>query len=756
MARTSSLHPGHEISSGVQGHLPGETLFDPRRMLGAIFRRKIMIGGLMLIGLGLSLLYIGQLTPLYSSSATILLDTGNANITNIEGFTKSTPVDFFTIETKAAIIESRDIIGKVVDRLNLYEDPLFNFDLLPPKASLWEAGTALARLWIEGPPEQIDAPAAPDRWRGFTQQEKQAALREELIDNFLAGLSVIPSQRALLVTVEFASSDPEMAAIAANATAETYIQDQIEDRGDVTQKATAWLAQRASDLRKRVIESERRLEEFRRKSGIVEVQGSSLLREQITKMNGDLIAARATRAEAEARHRQVLSLLKSEGGIQTAAAVLDAPLIQRLREQETQILRQLAELRTQLRDSHPRLALKQNELKDLQKNIAIEVNKIVLNLRNELEISVVRENNLKAELTKLDLEGDKQNAAAVTLRALQTEALANKQLYETIISRFKETDVVSDQAKQADAKIISRATVPFVPFYPRKRAIVSIALFFSAAIGIAIALLLEFLDSGFRTVQQIEDVTGLPAVGTIPKLSRTDRNLQPHQVAAQKPNSIFGEAVRSVRVSLMLSGVDKAPKTILVTSSISGEGKTSLSLSLTSLAAHTGQRAIVLDCDLRRASVHKTLGVSNEAGLSNYLSGQAELPDVIDIEEATGLHYITAGGRVPHPTDLLGSRKMQKLLETLEEAYDLVVLDTPPLLAVADALVLARTVDRVLFVVRWEMTRRDFVGTAVKQIVETGANIGGIVLSQVDLRKQNRYGYGDTANYYDNPKYFTD
>lgn len=725
-------------------------------MVAAIFRRKIMIGGLMLIGLALSLLYISQLTSLYSATTTILLDTGHTNITNIEGFTKSSPADYFTIETKAAVIESREIIGKVVDSLNLYDDPLFNFDLLPREASLWDAGAALVRQWTGRPPENVNAPAPPDRLHGFTNQSKRSALREELIDNFLAGLSVIPSQRALLVTVEFASSDPEMAAIAANAVAEVYIHNQIEERGNVTEQATQWLAQRAAELRKQVIESEKRLEEFRRKSGIIEVHGSSLLRDQIAKMNGDLITARATRAEAQARHRQVLSLLKSKGGIQTAAAVLDAPLIQRLREQETQLLRQLAELRTQLRESHPRLALKQNELKDLQKNIAIEVNKIVTNLKNELEISVIREKNLKAELTKLDREGNKQNAAAVTLRALQTEVAANKQLYETIISRFKETDVVSDQAKQADAKIISRATIPMVPFFPRKRMIVSVALFFSAAIGIAIALLLDFLDSGFRTIQQIEDVIGLPAVGTIPKLAKADRSLKPHQVAAKKPNSVFGEAVRSVRVSLMLSGVDKAPKTILVTSSVSGEGKTSLCLSLTSLASHTGQRAIILDCDLRRASIHKTLGVSNEVGLSNLLSGQVELADVIDIEESTGLHYISAGGRVPHPTDLLGSQKMQKLLGILDEAYDLVVLDSPPLLAVSDALVLARMVDRVLFVVHWEKTRRDFVGTAVRQISETGANIGGIVLSQVDFQKQNRYGYGATNTYYDNPKYFTD
>lgn len=758
MASVSSIHAGRDQAAASQASFTDEQIFDPRRIIAAILRRKIMIGGLIILGVCLAFLYVSQLTPLYSTTVTLLLETPKTKLTNIEGFTQAAPVDYFTIETKAAVIESRDIAGKVVDRLDLYEDPLFNLDLAPREAGLLETVTGLFVRWTGyGKVVGVSDEPADDRWAGYTPEEKRAALREELINVFLDGLSVTPSQRALLVTIEYASSDPDMAAIAANATAEVYIRDQIQAAGNVTEKATQWLAQRAASMRQRVISSEKRLEEFRRESGIVNLQGSSLLQEQTAKINASLISARAARAEAEARYRQVRDLLKSKGGIETAAAVLDAPLIQRLREQETQIQRQLAELKTQLRDGHPRLALKQNELKDLQSSIALEVTKIVTNLKNELEIARVRENNLKGELAKLDEEGDKQNSAAVTLRALQTEATANKQLYETIISRFKETDVVSDQAKQADAKIISRAMVPGLPFYPRKNVMIGVALFFSAAIGIALAVILDLLDSGFRSAQQIEDALGLPAVGTLPKLSRGDRDQSPHEVAAKKPNSIFGEAVRSVRTALMLSGVDKSPKTVLITSSVSGEGKTSLSLSLTSLAARTGQRAIILDCDLRRASVHKTLGVSNDVGLSNYLSGQTELSDVIEIDPATGLHFIPAGGRVPHPTDLLGSKKMYGLLQSLAETYDLIVLDTPPLLAVSDALVLVRTVDRVLFVVRWEKTRRDFVSAAVKQVAEAGANIGGIVMSQVDVKKQNRYGYGATASYYyDNPKYFTE
>jgi len=669
----------------------------------------------------------------------------------------------YTNETQAAVIQSRDLIGKVVDRLDLYNDPNFNDDLAPAKASTFDVLKAFVGGWsgvkVEDPElKAIQNSKTDDRWKGYSPEEKRAELREELIDSFLGGLTVRPSQRALLVEIEYSSASPEMAAKAANATAEVYILDQIQSKGNVTQKATRWLAQRANELKQRVIDSEKKLEAFRRKSGITDLKGAGLLQEQIAKINTDLVAARNQRSESEARYAQVRRLLKSGGGIETAAAVLDSPLIQRLREQETTVVRKLGEFKTQLREAHPSLVLARNELKDLQDKIAGEVKKIVINLKNELQISRVREQNFKTELRRLESGIEKQNEAAVSIRALQSEVQANKTLYETIISRFKETAVVDDDLQQADAKVISRAVVPGSPYYPQKSVIYTMALFFAAAIGIALSIILELLDNGFRTTKQLEEMLGYPTLGSVPKLSRQDRHEYPHNVAAKKPNSQFGEAVGSIRTSLLLTGVDQVPKVVLVTSSVPGEGKTSISLCLSSMAARAGQRVIVVDCDLRRAGLHQTLGVSNNSGLSNYLTGQVELSDVIDMEPSTGLHYITAGDRVPHPTDLLGSQQMYGLLHQLSSSYDLVVLDTPPLLAVSDALVLVREADRTIFVVRWEKTRRDFVAAAMRQLSESGAKIAGLVMSQVDLKKQGSGSYSSGSGYYygDTPKYYSD
>ncbi len=285
------------------------------------------------------------------------------------------------------------------------------------------------------------------------------------------------------------------------------------------------------------------------------------------------------------------------------------------------------------------------------------------------------------------------------------------------------------------------------------------ALLVSLVVGVALALILEFLDSGFRSVTQIENATGLTVLGATPRLARRDRRRPPHEVAIDRPGSSYSEAVRSIRTALMLSDPDNPPRTVLVTSAVSGEGKSALSLSLAALAARSGQRCIVVDADMRHPTIHSMLGQKNEAGLSEHLAGHAELEDVIEIEPRSGVHFISAGGRAGQPADLIGAPQMRQLLQTLARLYDLVILDTPPLLAVSDSLLLARHVDHALYVVRWEKTRRETAVAGIRQLIDAGAPNAAMVLAQVDVTKQARYGYRDSSYYYSydhHSKYYTE
>ena len=300
---------------------------------------------------------------------------------------------------------------------------------------------------------------------------------------------------------------------------------------------------------------------------------------------------------------------------------------------------------------------------------------------------------------------------------------------------------------QADARIISYATVPSRPSYPRKRLIVGSAFVASTVLGILLVMLLEQLDSGFRGREQIEASTGVTVLGMVPRLrSGWFSAAEPHDDIIDRPNTVLSEAFRTLRTALLLSNVDRPPRTVLITSSVPGEGKSTTALALARTTAKHGQKCLIIDGDMRHPSLHRAFGVDNDVGLIDYLSRDMPLEEIVQVDFKSGAHYILAGQTVPHSTDLLGSEKMRGLLAALSDVYDLVVVDTPPVLALSDTLVLLRSVDKTIFLVQWEKTRRETVIAGLRQVMDAGADLAGIVLTQVDLKRQAQYHYG--ATYY--------
>ncbi len=721
-------------SAPTFGEAEGDEL-DLVYLLGVLRRRKYLIAGIVFLITSFTALFVSQITPLYRAEALLVLEENQSNVLNIDAVTRGMRTDYYTNETEAAVIGSRALAVKAVKRLNLTEDPMFNPFLVPPQPSLWAAIGA----WLFGKAEEKD-------WTsGMTPEAVENYTLELVTDYYLADLYVQPSLTSRIMSVGYSSTDPATAARLANAAAEIYILDQLETRGAATVRATDWLNERVEQLRLRVIESERRFDVFRRESGIVEVGSTNVYQQQLAELSTQLIASRGQRAEAEAREQQIRQLMASSGNIESAAAVIDSPLIQKLREQEAELLRKVSELKTQFREGHPKLLLAQNEIGDLREKIANEVNKIARNIGYELEIARVREANLQTEVRNLQHRIEEQAEAEATLNSLESEIKANKQLYETVLTRFKETKVQDEDLIQANARVISPAVEPSRPYYPKKRLMVMAALFASLVAGIALAFMLEYLDSGFRTAEQLENVTGQPVLGIFPYLR--DGKV-PYLEAVDRPNSIFGEAVRRLRTSLALSDVHGRPKTLMVTSSVPGEGKTSLAVAIAASAAKSGQKCVLVDCDLRHPSVHRVMELANDRGLSTHLTGQASLGDVLEVDLRSGLRVIPAGPIVPHPADLLGLQEMRSLIHRLEELFDFVVLDAPPLLAVSDALVLTRGVNKVIFVVRWAKTDRNTVKAALRQLLEAGGEVAGLVLSLVDIRKGAPYGLGSSGRAY--------
>ena len=730
-----------------------EESLDLRRIAATLRRRKIMIGAIAVIGTVVMTLYVGGITPLYKAETEIVIEPERKKIVNIDQVAQNLSSDWLTPPTEAAIIRSRDRALLAVQRLDLVHNPAFNPSLRPPApgaldvARAW-LSTALGAIGIEFTWLKKPAP---------TQAASRELTPEDLVDAYLGGLEAIPQERSRLIKIVYTSIDPVIAAAAANAAATIYIESQNEAKTQATREANAWLDRRVNEVREQIVEAQQKRDEFRRNAGIVQIGDLTVNAEQLGQLNLQLLAARTARQQADARYAQILKLQENGSPLESAPDVLSSPLIQNLRLQEIETARRIAELKTQFRDGHPKMILAKAEMADIHTKLQAEISKIATQLRHEAELTHASETNLQAEVKRLEQQVEQQNDAKVTLDGLEADLQTWKQLYETLLSRYKETEVQDSTLQRGDAQVISPAIPPGGPFYPQKKLLIAVAFLASLVIGTILAIAIELLDFGFRSLTQIEALTGLPTLGMMPLISRKRSSPRPHQIATSKPGSIYGEAVRTVRTALLLSDAERPPRTLLVTSSVPNEGKTATALSIACQSVQSEKRCIVVDCDLRQSAIHAHLGALNTRGLSDYLRGKASLEEIIEADTDSKVHFISAGTRVPNPTDLLGSAQMRRLVQALSETYDFVILDTPPVLAVSDALVMVRYADATLFLIRWEKTRRQAAVSGLKLTLEAGANLAGVVMTQVDVKRHAQYNYADSGYYYGGyAKYYTD
>jgi succinoglycan biosynthesis transport protein ExoP len=748
IARFNPQLPDAPQDNNPAGMGEREGLLRLRQVYGVLRRHYILIAVITVIGTALASFWASTLTPIYRASTQVLIDPNRETVTKITPVAPGLTQEFTMMETQAAIIRSRDLATQAVRRLDLVNHPLYNPALAKPQPSTWQRLLApVTALFTDAPPaeERQTVTIAPQT------PEERARLSEGIVGAYLGGLTVQPATTgARWVTINFTSADRKLAADAANMAAKVYIESGIANRGETTQSALRYLSEKVEELRGKMIEAERSLTQFRSDTGMLQEGDKSPITLQLTSYRSQLIEVQATIRNLEIGGAQLQNMLRGQGSIDANSHVMTSPFIAQLRAQQADIERKIAEARTQLRDNHPQLIAMRNELREVQGKIASEIRKVGANLGNELQVQKQREQSLLAEVKRLEGELSKQAGNEVRLKELQTSAQSARQLYEATLARFNEVTITDDNAlRKAEASVLQPAGIPGVPIAPQTNAIILMAFLISLAIGVALAVIIELLDAGFRSVHQLEQMAGAPALGMVPfQTNKIGRNKRPWDTVLDKPNSSFAEAIRTIRTGLLLSSVDHPPRTVLVTSSVPGEGKTTTALALASAAASSGQRTIIVDCDMRQPALHANLGVKNELGLSDYLTGNAALEDLIHIDDRSGLHYICAGRLPPSPTDLLGSNRMKQLLQQLSAAFQMVMLDTPPILAVSDALLLVRTVDKTIFVVRWERTRRDIALNGLKSVYDAGARVGGLVLSQVNLRKHARYDYTDSGVYY--------
>jgi len=387
-----------------------------------------------------------------------------------------------------------------------------------------------------------------------------------------------------------------------------------------------------------------------------------------------------------------------------------------------------------------------------------EMQVVAESLEADLRVSQARVEALEQSLD--DVEGVRltENQANIRLRELARESESNQIIYDTFLKTYKRADQ-REKLQEAEARVISYATIPRFASYPNKPLFLSLAIAASFFLGIALALLLEKLDNAYKTSLQLENETGYPCFGIVPLALKLDKKKPIGDYILSKPASNVAEAVRTLRMVLNLRSQDpiKRPKVVTITSSLPNEGKTTLSSWMSRVAAKSGEKVIVIDCDLRRPKLHDAFGKKPQNTIVEFLTGRADLDEVIFRDPASGVHAIFARSVPNNALDLLSKQSMKNLIKSLRETYDLVILDSPACLAVSDARLLASESDQTLFAVSWDDTPREVVNAGVKQFADFGYDALAFVLTNVDIRRHSKYGYGDTVYYYSRYKqYYAD
>ncbi len=685
-----------------------------------ILRRRaevIYVSIFLFLGLAVFFLFIAQ--SKYTSQAVLQVNSQKSQVVNIESVLTNSMPEELQIQSQVDILTSRNIAGQVVDALNLVRDSDFS-----PNTDSEKTEQGLFSFLS---------------FNKVADRNSKEDIRSYTINNVLKKLSVSRNQKSYTIVVNFTSKSPEKSALIANTFVDKYLENQLSTKFEATERANDWLNKKITDLHEKVKESETNVQSFREENDLVETAGRTVTDQQLAELNTQLVLAGAERAQAEAK-------LQGLKDMETSADVLRSPLIQSLRNQEAEVMRKVSDLSSQYGPRHPKIVNVTAELRDLRGKISLEINKIKSSLENDLYVTKSHEASIKQSLDELQNKTGISKKAKIELDELERQKNANNSLYEIFLSRFKETSE-GIGLEQPDAFVISKAETPVVPSFPNKLSIIAGAIFIGLFSGIGLAFLLEHLDDVVNSSKQAEELTNIDTIGMIPEL---EDNQNPVAYLIKRPSSVFAESLRSVLTSVQFSNPDNPPKVIMATSSVPKEGKSLFVLMLASLAALSGKKILLIDCDLKRPKVGKFMKKDTEPGLVDYLTGKATEKQCIHNDDRTGLHYIPASPNTVNSNHLLNSAKMKDLIANMREKYDLVILDTPPIMAISDGVVLSKIVDTTLFIIRWNKSKRDIIKSAIKQINSFNVNMAGTVITRVDLEKQSKYGQGDRGYYYKN------
>jgi capsular exopolysaccharide synthesis family protein len=684
------------------------------------------------IVVGLTMLVTFTATPQYEATTQILIENEQPNVVNFQQVVDEIrSIDYY--QTQYRLLESRLLARRVLSSEKLWDEPALigrpvTFSLNP----LWLASAAYGG--VKG--IFVSSELAPEASGGETLAQAQA------IDALLRDLTVAPVRNSRLVDIKFQSESPELSARVVNALAREYIQQNLEFKFLATTEANEFLAARLSEQRQLVEQSEVALQKYREVSESVSLEDKeNIVVQRLADLNGAVTKARTERIQKEAAWNQIRAIQDDRATLDTHPVILSNVFVQQLKGEVNTLQQEQARLSDTLGERHPDMRRIESAIDNAQLKLQTEIAKVVVAIRNDYEAALAQERSLTAALNQQETEALSLSRESIAYGALQRDAASNKQLFEGLLQRAKETDIAGE-LKTSNIRVVDPAEMPRRPASPNKVMNLTAALIGGSLLGIMLAFFFEYLDSRIKSPQEIRAELGLPFLGMIPAMAGTQTGL-PLLMSEAVPHD-FTEAIRGIRTNLLFSSAEAGPKSAVVTSTAPGEGKTMVSTNVAVALAQAGNRVLYIDADMRRPKGHELFGLPLEPGLSNLLVGESKASEAVHRTATANLWVMAAGKHPPNPAELLGSRRFKELARSLREHFDWIVIDTPPVMAVTDAAVVAHSADAVIFVVGAEMTARGAAKTALEQLDTAKARYFGAVLNRVDVRR-NSYYY---ANYY--------
>ena len=691
-------------------------------------------------------------TPIYEARTQLLIEVENPNVVTFQEVIEQERATTDYYETQYTILRSRILARKTLDALQLWEHPEFTGS---GKASFSIRGLAdgalssvvsvMTKLLSPAPPasaQQTEGPASDE-----------SAEQSARINAFLGRLSVEPVRNSRLVDVKFRSANPVIATEAVNALARAYIELLQEFKFQASKEASDWLNERLAEQDRNVAAAEMRLQQYREQNGAVAVEGhTNIVEQKLADLSAAVTRARTERINKETLYNQLRAIQKEQQQLDTFPAIQGNSYVQQLKSEVAALQQQHNQLSERLADRHPEMIKVRSALDAAQAKLQNESAKIVQSIENDYLAARALENNLAGAVEAQKRELLAQDRVAIKFEALQRDATTDRQIFSSLLQRAKETGI-SGELKTSNIRVVDLADRPRVPVEPRKARSMLIGLFTGAVLALGFSFFFEYLDKRIKSPDEMKAL-GLPFLGLVPAVDDS-ADTAGAPLLSGGASSHFAEALRGLRTKLLVSSTRGGQsRSIVVTSTGPNEGKTLMAANLAVALAQATRQVLLIDADMRQPRVHETLNIDRTPGLSNVLAGTATVSQAVRASSVRGLWILPAGDHPPHAAELLASQRFETFLKLAAQRFEWIIVDSPPVLAVTDACVIAPLVSGVLFVVGSEMTNRQSVQTALEELEAVNAKFVGTLLNRVKIYR-NRYYYSDYykteyGQYYEN------